>query len=109
MTGPKANGKSAGAVIFFVNELTPGPRDIFRSDEAAAEVPDAELESVLITASGVDCKGGPVVCGVSGGRSLANIAGDINGVADGCGITGVPGTAGTGSSSSTIGSGQMLC
>ena len=109
MTGPQANGNSAGAVIFLFNEPTPGPRDIFGSDEIAVEVPDAVLESVLTTALGVDCKGGPVVCGVSGGRSLANIAGDINGVADGCGITGVPGTAGTGSSSSTIGSGQMLC
>ena len=87
MTGPEANGKSAGAVIFFVNELTPGPRDIFRSDEIAVEVPDAVLESVLISAFGVDCKGGPVACGVSGSRSLVNIAGDIKAVVDGCGTT----------------------
>ena len=107
MLGLEANGKSAGTVIFSVNEPTPGPRDIFRSDEIAVE--DAVIESVLITAFGVDCKWGPVACGVSGSRSLANIAGDINGVADGCGISGVPGTAGTGAVSSTIGSGQMFC
>ena len=115
--GPTANGKSAGAVIFFANGLNPGPRDILRSDEAATEVVDAELKSVLITASGVDCEGGPVVFGVSGGCPLAKIAGDINGVADGFAIAGITGTTGTGAGtgagigagSSTIGSWQMLC
>ena len=101
----------------FANGLTPGPKDKLRSDEAAAEVVDAELESVLITASGGDCEGGPVVFGVSCVCPVANSAGDINdgwatAVATGTAGTGAATGAGTGAGtsagSSTGVSGQML-
>ena len=89
-----ANGKlEDGAVITFANGLTPGPKDKLRSDEAEAEVLDADLESVMSTVLGGDCEGGPVVFGVSGVCPVANSAGDIN---DGWATAVATGTAGTG-------------
>ena len=122
--GPQARGGSVGRVIFLLNELTAGLMDIFWSDELpdAAELPDAlfVLELVLTTALGVDCRRGPVECGVAAGVcSVVSISGDINlsgaGVdgcvpVDGCGIIGVPGGSGTdGCCSSVAGPGCMLC